>query len=111
MNKIELTCDTTPGTKKDLTLVCGDQTVTVDIPDEVFYGPDGHMPDPRFILRDVVNYLAPALGKLEVASTYVPPVPETEAPPAPETKDQVSDEPEKDNDFQIPIGFGKASDK
>lgn len=107
MNQIQLTVDTTPGTTKDVTIACGDQVVKVDIPDQVFYGVDGRIPDPRFILRDICEHLGPALAQLQVTSVFKP---ETEVPPAPETKDQVSDEPEP-AEFQIPTGFGATRKK
>jgi hypothetical protein len=93
MNKIQISVDTTPGTTKDVTLTCGDQKVTLDIPDQVFYGVDGRIPDPRYILRDICAHLAIALAKLEVTSTYVP----QSEPPPPNT-----------DTFVIPVGLGKA---
>jgi hypothetical protein len=112
MNQIQIAVDTNPGTTKDVTLTCGDQVVTLDIPDQVFYGVDGRVPDPRFILRDICAHLGPALAQLQVTSVFRPTtLPAPEAPSAPETKDQVSDEPEAEPEstFQIPLGLGKKS--
>jgi hypothetical protein len=70
MNKITLEVDTTPGTTKDVTITCGDQCVTCNIPDEVLLGVDGTKPDPRKLLVDVMAHLGQALAQLAVKSVY-----------------------------------------
>ena len=69
-NPVVVTYDPSFGTKADIIVVCGEQKLEIDIPDEVIY----KLPvDQKRMLGEAVALVADALTKLEVRSTYVPP--------------------------------------
>jgi hypothetical protein len=92
MHKISVSVDTTPGTKKDVIITCGDQTVTVDIPDAVLLGVDGTKPEPSKMLVEVMTLVGRGLTELQVKSAYVAPKP-TKPSPEPDWAVDVTGKP------------------